>query len=59
MDWVATDATDEVYGAAMSYTFTGKLAGDKISGALSTGEYQDAKLASTRHTFGRAQGDIA
>ena len=46
----------EVHGAALSYTFTGKLEGDKMSGTLSMGEYLDAKWTATRHTFGR--GDI-
>jgi L-seryl-tRNA(Ser) seleniumtransferase len=47
----------EVHGAALSYTFTGKLEGDKMSGALSMGEYLGAKWTATRHTFGRGQGD--
>jgi L-seryl-tRNA(Ser) seleniumtransferase len=47
----------EVHGAALSYTFTGKLEGDKMSGALNMGEYLGAKWTATRHTFGR-QGDI-
>ena len=46
----------EIHGAALSYTFTGKLEGDKMSGALDMGEYLDAKWTATRHTFGRGQG---
>jgi D-glucosaminate-6-phosphate ammonia-lyase len=48
----------EVHGAALSYRFTGKLAGDKMSGTLDMGEYMDAKWTATRHTFGRQGGDI-
>ena len=47
----------EVHGAALSYTFTGKLDGDKMSGALDMGEYLGAKWTATRHSFGRGQGD--
>jgi len=48
----------EVHGAALSYTFTGKLEGDKMSGALNMGEYLGAKWTATRHAFGRGQGDV-
>jgi L-seryl-tRNA(Ser) seleniumtransferase len=44
----------EVHGAALSYHFTGKLEGDKMSGALNMGEYLDAKWTATRHSFGRS-----
>ena len=43
----------EAHGAALSYRFTGKLEGDRISGALDMGEYLDAKWTATRHVFGR------
>jgi hypothetical protein len=43
----------EVHGAALSYRFTGKLAGDKMSGELDMGEYLGAKWTATRHAFGR------
>ena len=46
----------EVHGAALSYTFRGKLEGDKMSGALDMGEYLGAKWTATRHSFGRGQG---
>jgi L-seryl-tRNA(Ser) seleniumtransferase len=46
----------EVHGAALSYTFTGKLEGDKMSGTLNMGEYLDAKWTASRHSFGRGQG---
>jgi len=29
-----------------------------MSGALDMGEYLGAKWSATRHTFGRAQGDV-
>jgi L-seryl-tRNA(Ser) seleniumtransferase len=48
----------EIHGAALSYTFTGKLEGDKMSGTLNMGEYLGAKWTATRHAFGRGQGDI-
>jgi len=44
---------DEVHGAALSYAFTGKIEGDKMSGTLSMGEYLGAKWTATRHAFGR------
>jgi L-seryl-tRNA(Ser) seleniumtransferase len=43
----------EVHGAALSYTFTGKLEGDKMTGTLNMGEYLGARWTATRHTFGR------
>ena len=43
----------EVHGAALSYHFTGKLAGDSMSGDLDLGEYLNAKWTAKRHTFGR------
>jgi uncharacterized pyridoxal phosphate-dependent enzyme len=43
----------EVHGAALSYRFSGKLDGDKMSGSLDMGEYLDAKWTATRHAFGR------
>ena len=46
----------EVHGAALSYPFTGKLEGDKMSGALDMGEYLGAKWTATRHAFGRGSG---
>jgi L-seryl-tRNA(Ser) seleniumtransferase len=45
-----------VHGAALSHRFTGKLDGDKMSGAIDMGEYMGAKWTATRHAFGRAQG---
>ena len=41
----------EIHGAALSYRFTGKLQGDRMSGALDMGEYLGAKWTATRHTF--------
>jgi uncharacterized pyridoxal phosphate-dependent enzyme len=52
-----SSSVGENHGAALSYRFTGKLDGDKMSGALDMGEYMVAKWTATRHTFGRAQGD--
>ena len=43
----------EVHGAALSYRFTGKLAGDSMAGDLDMGEYLGAKWTARRHTFGR------
>jgi L-seryl-tRNA(Ser) seleniumtransferase len=48
----------EVHGAALSYTFSGKVEGDKMSGALNMGEYLDARWSATRHAFGRGQGGL-
>jgi L-seryl-tRNA(Ser) seleniumtransferase len=44
----------EVHGAALSYRFTGKLAGDTMSGELDMGEYLGAKWTAARHAFGPA-----
>src|SRR5262245_54672581 len=38
----------EVHGAALSYRFTGKLSGDKMSGDLDMGEYLGGKWSATR-----------
>jgi D-glucosaminate-6-phosphate ammonia-lyase len=49
----------EVHGAALSYRFSGKLAGDTMSGTLDMGEYLGAKWIAKRHVFGRPnQGDV-
>jgi uncharacterized pyridoxal phosphate-dependent enzyme len=45
----------EVHGAALSYRFSGKIEGGKMSGALDMGEYLGAKWTATRHSFGRGQ----
>jgi uncharacterized pyridoxal phosphate-dependent enzyme len=47
----------EVHGAALSYRFTGKLAGGTMSGELDMGEYLGAKWTAARHAFGRQAGD--
>jgi D-glucosaminate-6-phosphate ammonia-lyase len=41
----------EVHGAALSYRFTGKLAGDTIAGDVDLGEYLGAKFVARRHSF--------
>ncbi len=43
----------EQHGAAVSYTFSGTLSGDSMSGSLDLGEYLKAKWTATRHVFGR------
>ena len=43
----------EVHGAALSYRFTGKVSGDRMSGSLDMGEYLTAKWTAARHAFGR------
>ena len=48
----------EAHGAALSYHFTGKLAGDTISGTLDMGEYLTAKWTAKRHVFGAQTGDV-
>jgi L-seryl-tRNA(Ser) seleniumtransferase len=53
-----SSSVGEVHGAALSYRFTGKVDGDKMSGALDMGEYLGAKWTATRHAFGRGQGDV-
>jgi L-seryl-tRNA(Ser) seleniumtransferase len=48
-----SSSVGEVHGAALSYRFTGKIEGDKMSGALEMGEYLGAKWTASRHSFGR------
>jgi|EndMetStandDraft_4_1072995.scaffolds.fasta_scaffold34859_2 L-seryl-tRNA(Ser) seleniumtransferase len=43
-------------GDALGYTFTGKLAGDQLSGALDMGEYLTATWTASRRTGGRRRG---
>jgi L-seryl-tRNA(Ser) seleniumtransferase len=43
----------ELHGAALSYRFNGKFAGDTISGELDLGEYLGGKFTAKRHAFGR------
>jgi L-seryl-tRNA(Ser) seleniumtransferase len=42
------------HGDSLSYTFTGKVAGDEMSGDVSLGEYLDARFTAKRHASGRA-----
>lgn len=44
----------EVHGDNLSFEFSGKLAGDSMSGALDMGEYLTAKWTARRHQYGRA-----
>ena len=48
-----TSNVSDGHGASMSYHFTGKVDGDKLSGSLEMGEYLGAKWTAKRHTFGR------
>ena len=44
-------------GNALTFTFTGKLTGDTMSGELDMGEYLKAKWSAKKHRFGQgAQG---
>jgi len=47
---IASSVT-EAHGAALSYRFTGKLAGDTMSGALDMGEYLTATWTAKRHIW--------
>ena len=40
-----------LYGAALSFAFTGKLDGNTMSGTLDMGEYLSAKWTANRHVF--------
>ena len=59
-DVVIASNMGEVHGAALSYRFSGKLAGDTMSGMLDMGEYLDAKWTARRHVFARPNqgGDV-
>lgn len=41
----------ERHGDALSFTFTGEIGGDQISGEVDMGEYLKAKFTATRHKF--------
>jgi L-seryl-tRNA(Ser) seleniumtransferase len=43
-----SSSVGEVHGAALSHRFTGKLDGDRMSGALDMGEYMGAKWTATQ-----------
>ena len=42
------------HGDSLNYTFSGKVAGDEMSGDVSLGEYLDARFSAKRHASGRA-----
>ena len=42
------------HGDSLNYTFSGKVAGDEMSGDVSLGEYLDARFSAKRHAPGRA-----
>ena len=44
----------EEHGDNLSYTFSGTVNGDTLSGTLDLGEYLTAKWSAKRHTYGRA-----
>jgi hypothetical protein len=48
-------AYTEQNGDSLSYTFSGKVAGDSMSGTLDLGEYLTAKWTAKKHAF-RSQG---
>jgi L-seryl-tRNA(Ser) seleniumtransferase len=43
----------ERYGDSLSFRFTGKVAGDTMSGELDMGEYLGAGWSATRHRYSR------
>ncbi|HUQ95787.1 MAG TPA: hypothetical protein VM120_29180 [Bryobacteraceae bacterium] len=49
-----SSSVSEAHGAALSYRFSGKVAGDTMSGTLDMGEYLTAKWTAKRHVFGGA-----
>jgi L-seryl-tRNA(Ser) seleniumtransferase len=42
------------HGDSLNYAFTGKVAGDEMSGGVSLGEYLDARFTAKRHASARA-----
>ena len=46
-------AFGEQHGDSINLTFTGKLTGDQMSGALDMGEYLGATWTATRRAAGR------
>jgi len=49
-----SSAYTERHGDALIFTFTGKVAGDEISGSLDMGEYLGAKWTAKRHNYRRS-----
>jgi L-seryl-tRNA(Ser) seleniumtransferase len=47
---------EQAYGNALTFTFSGKLAGDTMSGDLDMGEYLKAKWTAKRHEFSNQRG---
>jgi L-seryl-tRNA(Ser) seleniumtransferase len=52
---LASRITERV-GFSLNYTFTGKVAGDGLSGTLELGEYRGATWTARRHKFGAPTG---
>ena len=50
---IASSYTEE-HGDNLAFTFSGKLAGDTMSGTLDMGEYLSATWTARRHQYGRA-----
>jgi L-seryl-tRNA(Ser) seleniumtransferase len=50
---IRSDYSEE-HGDALSFTFSGKVAGDEMGGALDMGEYLAARWTAKRRTPGRA-----
>lgn len=44
----------ESHGDSLSYTFSGKVTGDEISGSLELGEYRSARFSAKRRVRGKA-----
>jgi L-seryl-tRNA(Ser) seleniumtransferase len=49
--------TEREVGNALTFTFSGKIAGDSMSGELDMGEYLKAKWSAKKHQFAHGAGD--
>jgi seryl-tRNA(Sec) selenium transferase len=50
-DQVRLQSTDSKPGDSITFTFSGALAGDQLSGPVYMGEYLNAKFTAKRHTY--------
>jgi hypothetical protein len=57
-DQIRLRSTDRVPGDSITFTFSGTLSGDSISGPIHMGEYLNAKFTAKRHSYPESRGRI-
>jgi L-seryl-tRNA(Ser) seleniumtransferase len=50
---IRSNLAENAHGDSLSFTFSGKAAGDAISGELDMGEYLKGRWSAKRHQYGR------